>query len=216
MRRVELARLLTRVRREIRDEVLVDEAQHVIVLLAPHRDVLDEVDEVTRRLRLGAGIRTQLRKTRLKRVKNAVEDLLASRVNVAAKRGERVANVIDAEIIALGQPRAKQVLVRNEVATQVSGVLDDLDVVLRQRRQVIQPVPPQPRHLLFRQELVENEAKNVVLIFIRLDLRAHTIRRLPNPGSKLLLIHHSTHILLRLRHQRRHAACHVTGGEAGT
>ena len=46
MRRIELAGLLTRIGSKVADEVLVDEAEHVVVLATVHRDIFDEVDEV--------------------------------------------------------------------------------------------------------------------------------------------------------------------------
>ena len=45
-RRVELTGLLTRIGSEVANQILIDEAEGVVVLPAVHRNVLDEVDEV--------------------------------------------------------------------------------------------------------------------------------------------------------------------------
>ncbi len=46
VRRIELAGFLARIGSKVANQILVDEAQHVIVLAAIHRDILDEVDEI--------------------------------------------------------------------------------------------------------------------------------------------------------------------------
>ena len=51
VRCVELPCLFARVGSEHADEVLVDEPQHVVVLLAIHGDVFDELDEIADRLK---------------------------------------------------------------------------------------------------------------------------------------------------------------------
>ena len=38
-------------------------------------------------------------------------------------------------------------------------------------------------------ELVEDEAEDVILVFVGFDLRAHFVGRLPDLGGELLLIH---------------------------
>ena len=48
--RIEFAGLFARVRREVADQVFVDEAENVVILLPVHRDVFDQVDEASDRL----------------------------------------------------------------------------------------------------------------------------------------------------------------------
>lgn len=93
MRRIELAGFLASVGGKVADEVLVDKAQDVVILTSVHGDVLDEVDEVTRRFGLAARVCSQLGKTGLQRVEDALEHPLASWVDVAVEGTERVMNV---------------------------------------------------------------------------------------------------------------------------
>ena len=93
MRRIELPSFLTGVGGKVADQVLIDEAKHVVVLATVHRNVLDEVDEVASSLGLAACIGAELGETGLQRVEDAVEDALAGRVDVAAEGREGVANV---------------------------------------------------------------------------------------------------------------------------
>ena len=137
MRRVELACLLAGVGGEVADEVLVDEAEHVVVLATVHRDVFDEVDEVASGLGLAPCVGAELGETGPQRVEDAVEDALASRVDVAAKGIEGVANVRNLEVAALGDPGGEEVVVGDEVAALALDELDRLLVVFHQVGQVL-------------------------------------------------------------------------------
>ena len=137
VRGVELAGLFAGVGGEVADEVLVDEAQHVIVLTAIHRDVLDEVDEVAGCLGLAARIGAQLGEARLQRVEDAVEDALAGRVDVAAKGREGVAHVRYLEVAALSDPGGEEVVIGDEVAALALDEINRLLVVFHQAGQVL-------------------------------------------------------------------------------
>ena len=47
----------------------------------------------------------------------------------------------------------------------------------------------EPLLLFVRQILIKDKAEDIVLIFIRLDLRTHTVCGFPDLGSQLLFIH---------------------------
>ncbi len=73
MRGVELAGLLAGVGREVADQVLVDVAEHIVALLAVHRDVADELQQRADRLGLRPGGVPQLREAGLEGVEDLVE-----------------------------------------------------------------------------------------------------------------------------------------------
>lgn len=160
MRRIELACFLTGVGGEVADEVLVDEAEHVIVLATVHRDVLDEADEVASGLGLAPCVGAELGETGLQRVEDAVKDALAGRVDVAAKSREGIANVRNLEVAAFGDPGGEEVLVGDEVAALALDELDRLLVVFYQVGQVLlgEVARLQAGNLGLGQELVEDES----------------------------------------------------------
>lgn len=191
VRGVELAGLLAGVGGEVADEVLVDEAQHVVVGPAVHRDVLDEVDEVAGGLGLAARIGAQLGEARLQRVEDAVEDALAGRVDIAAEGGESVAYVRYLEVSALCHPGGEEVAVGDEVAALALDELDRLLVVFHQAGQVLlgEVARLQAGNLGLGKELVEDESQNVVLVLVSFDLGSHLVGGLPYLGGQLLLVH---------------------------
>lgn len=181
MRRVELAGFLTGVGGEVADEVLVDEAEHVVVLATVHRDVLDEVDEIASGLGLAPCVGAEFGETGLQRVEDAVEDTLAGGIDVAAKGREGVANVRNLEVAAFGDPGGEEVLVGDEVATLALDKLDRFFVVFHEARQILlcEITCLQAGNLGLGQELVEDEAQDVILVFICLDFRAHLVGGFP-------------------------------------
>ncbi len=181
VRRIELARFLTGVGGEVADEILVDEAEHVVVLATVHRDVLNEVDEVAGGLGLASCVGTELGETGLQRVEDAIEDALASRVDIAAKGREGVANVRNLEVAALGDPGGEKVLVGDEVAALALDELDCFLVVFHKARQILfgEITRLQAGYFGFGEELVEDEAQDIVLVFVCLDFRTHLVGRFP-------------------------------------
>ena len=73
---IEFASFLARVGSELRNQILVDVAQHVIILARTHGNGLNEVNEVAHGLRLRAGVIAELAQARLKGDKDAVEHIL--------------------------------------------------------------------------------------------------------------------------------------------
>ena len=181
VRRVELAGFLAGVGGEVADEILVDEAEHVVVLTTVHRDVLDEVDEVASSLGLAPCVGAELGETGLQRVEDAVEDTLAGGVDVAAKGGEGVANVRNLEVAALGDPSGEEILVGDEVAALALDGLDRLLVIFHEARQILlgEITCLQAGDFGLGEELVEDETQDIILVFICLDFRAHLVGGLP-------------------------------------
>ena len=181
MRRIELAGFLTGVGGEVADEVLVDEAKDVVVLATVHRDVLDEVNEVASGFGLAPCVGAELGETGLQRVEDAVEDALASRVDVAAKGREGVANVRNLKVAAFGDPGGEEVLVGDEVAALALDELDRFLIVFHEAWQILlgEITCLQAGDFCLGEELVEDEAQDIILVFICLDFRAHLIGGFP-------------------------------------
>ena len=181
MRRIELASFLAGIGGEVADQVLIDEAKHVVVLATVHRDVLDEVDEVAGGLGLATCVGAELGETGLQRVEDAVENALAGRVDVAAKGREGVANVRNLEVAAFGDPGGEEVVVGDEVAALALDELDRFFVVFHEARQILlgEITCLQAGDFGLGEELVEDEAQDVILVFICLDFRAHLVGGFP-------------------------------------
>ena len=191
VRGVELAGLLAGVGSEIADEVLVDEAEHVVVGPAVHRDVLDEVDEVAGGLGLAPCVGAELGETGLQRVEDAVENALACRVDIATEGGKRVAHIRYLEVATLCHPGGEEVLIGDEVAALALDEINRLLVVFHQAGQVLlgEVARLQAGDFGLGEELVEDEAQNIVLVLVSLDLGAHLVGGLPYLGGQLLLFH---------------------------
>ena len=70
--RIELARLFAGIGGKHTDKIFIDEAQHIIALLAVHRNILDQVQQAADGFGLGAGAVAQFGKTGFQ----CVEDFL--------------------------------------------------------------------------------------------------------------------------------------------
>ena len=128
MRRIELARLLPRVRGEHADQILIDETEDVIVLASVHGNVPDEIEERLDGFRLrGRGV-TELAQSRFERIENVRENLLVRRRDHPRKGRKRIAHVRDIESRPLGKPSRKEMLVRNEVADMRLDEIDGLGI----------------------------------------------------------------------------------------
>lgn len=191
VRCVKLAGFLAGVSGDVADEVLVDEAEHVVVLPAVHRDILDEVDEVASGLGPAWIISSQLGEARLQRVEDAVEDALACRFDVATEGGKRVAHVRYIEVAALCHPGGEEVVVSDEIAALALDELNRLLVFFDKAGQILlgEVAHLQAGNLGLGQKLVEDKSQNVILVYVSLNLRAHLVGRLPYLGGQLLLVH---------------------------
>lgn len=80
-------------------------------------------------------------------------------------------------------PRGVEVVVRDEVAQTVLHKIDSFGVVLNENLSKLIGFHVIVVHQLLDligEELIEDEAENVVLVFLRLNLGAHGVRRFPD------------------------------------
>ena len=190
-RRVELAGLLACIGGEIADEVLVDETKHVIILTPIHRNVFNEINQISRGLGLASRVGAKFGKSGLQRVENTIEHFPMRRIDIAGERRKRITHIGNLEIVALLDPCGKQVVIGDEVAALTLHEFHNVRIILRELRQLLvsKITGFQAHQLGFGKELVEDEAKNVILVFVRLDLGTHLIGGFPNLRSELLLVH---------------------------
>ncbi len=102
MRSIKLSGLFSGVSGEITDQVFVYETKHIIVLLAVHRDVFNQVDEVADGFGLRCGTVSQFGQSGLQSVKNAFKYFLVGGINQTVESGQCVTYILDAEITAFG------------------------------------------------------------------------------------------------------------------
>ena len=128
MRRIELARLLPRVRGEHANQILIDETEDVIVLASVHGNVPDEIEECLDGFRLrGRGV-AELAQSRFERIENVRENLLVRRRDHPREGRKRIAHIRDIKSRPLGEPGRKEMLVRNEVADMRLDEIDGLGI----------------------------------------------------------------------------------------
>ncbi|MNE43965.1 hypothetical protein D3C80_1381690 [compost metagenome] len=113
------------------------------------------------------------------------------RVDQAAKGRQGFANISNIEVAGLFEPRRKQVLVGDEVTQVGLEVANGFRVFFSHRTEVFvcEALGGGEGQQLVGEVLVEDEAKDVVLVFVSLDLGSHLVGRFPNLGCELLLIH---------------------------
>ena len=113
------------------------------------------------------------------------------RIDVAGERRKRITYVGNLEIVTLFNPCGKQVVIGDEVAALTLHEFHNVRIVLRELRKVVlsEVAGFQAHQFGFRKEFIEDEAKNIILVFVRFDLGTHLIGGFPNLRSELLLIH---------------------------
>ena len=123
---------------------------------------------------------SQLKRTK-EDVEDAIENALAGRVDVAAKGREGVANVRNLEVATFGDPGGEEVLVGDEIAALALDELDRFLIVFHEARQILlgEITCLQAGDFGLGEELVEDEAQDVILVFICLDFRAHLVGGFP-------------------------------------
>lgn len=89
MRRVELARLFTGVGCKVTDEVFIDEAKNIIVLLAIRRNILNQLNQFADHFSLIAGAVTEFAQTSFQCVENFAEHLFLILANKATSLSDR-------------------------------------------------------------------------------------------------------------------------------
>ncbi|CAB0685970.1 hypothetical protein FRC0061_00744 [Corynebacterium diphtheriae] len=118
--------------------------------------------------------------------------MLALRGNVALEGSQAVAHVSDGEVVTQVSPRRVQVLVSKEIAQVVTHQGHGVSVGLNERIWQIFRFSVVIEHellYLVGQELIEDEAEDVVLVLIGLNFGAHIVGRLPDAGGKFLFVH---------------------------
>ena len=91
---VELTGLFSRVGGKVADQVLVDEAQDVVILFPIHGDVLDEIDQFADRFGPCAGGLPQLGKPCLEGGEDVVEQRLVGGAYQTGEGGQRVGDIV--------------------------------------------------------------------------------------------------------------------------
>ena len=171
MRGIELPGLFTGICREVADQVLINEAQNVIILFAVHGNVLDQLKQVADRLGSCAGGVAQLAQTGIKGIKNLLENLFVFWIDQAIERRERVGDIGDVKVLAFGQPCGEEMFIGDKIAKLAAAVSHSVRIVLGEFLQVIAlpAVFAQKLFFLIREEFIENKAKNIVLVLIGLN-----------------------------------------------
>ncbi|EJX10407.1 hypothetical protein EVA_01328 [gut metagenome] len=178
MRRIELTRLFPCIGSKVTDQILIHIAQHVVVLTAIGGNILDQFDKPFQRLGLCRGIGTQFAQSGLQGFEDVLIHTLVLRTHQAVETVEGCTQVAHVEIAVALQPSAKEVLVLDKVADVVLTEINHhhhllVIVIFYKVRQVfIRPVIfiLQVAHLIVRKELVENQAKDIILVFVCLNL----------------------------------------------
>ena len=112
-------------------------------------------------------------------------------IDIAGERRKRITHVGNLEIVALLDPRGEQVVIGDEITTFALHEFHNVWIILRELRKIVlsEVTGFQAHQLGFGKELIKDETKNVILVFVRLNLGTHLIGRFPNLRSELLLIH---------------------------
>lgn len=98
MGRVELPCLLAHIGRKIADQILVDVAEYVVVLLSVHGDIVDELQEAANGLRARPGGVAELGEAGLEGLENLVEDIFVRGLHQAGEGEESVTHVRNVKV----------------------------------------------------------------------------------------------------------------------
>src|SRR5699024_8512648 len=189
---MDLAGLFTVVSWKFRKQILVNEPKHVIALSAISGDVVNKVQQILNRLSLRGRATTQLRQTGFQSAEDVFENVGTARQKKAVKSRKRITDISNIEVTACSTPCRVKVVVRDEIAQAVLHEIDSLGVILDKNLSKLVGFHIIGVHQLLNllgEELIEDEAKNVVLVFLRLNLGAHGVRRLPDARCELSFIH---------------------------
>ena len=134
------------------------------------------------------------------------------RIDIAGERRKRITHIGNLEIVALLDPCGKQVVIGDEVAALTLHEFHNVRIILRELRQLLvsKITGFQAHQLGFGKELIKDEAKNVILVFVRLDLGTHLIGGFPNLRSELLLVHLSLLIATPAKSSVPRATAHLS------
>ena len=127
--RIELARLLAGTGCKVADEVFIDVAQHIVVLRAVGRDVLDELDKPLQCLGLRTRVVAQLAESLAQGLEDAVIYTGVVLAHQSLKTAESLAERLHAEP-GVVDPSAEEILVLDEEADMLLTFLDGIVHVL--------------------------------------------------------------------------------------
>ena len=116
MRRVELAGLLACVCCKVADQIFVDKAENIIILLAVHGNIFDEIDQVANGLCPRTGAFTQFGQAGLQRSKDTVKHLFVVRVDQSTECLQCHRYVVSLEVVAFADPCGKQIFIGDKIA----------------------------------------------------------------------------------------------------
>ena len=191
VRGVEFARFFARVCGKHADEILVNEAKHIVALASIHRNVFDELNKIADGLGLPRGVVAEFAQAGFQGLENALEETLVIRVNEAAEGRQGIAHMGDIKIAFLIDPGGEEVRVGKEITEVALEMINGFLVILGKAAEIVvaEALVLREAHQFIRKVFVEDEPENVVLVFVCLDLRAHLVGRFPDFGGELLFIH---------------------------
>src|SRR5699024_8674361 len=165
-RGVKLSRLFAGVCCELRDQVFVDEPKHVVALSAIGGNVINKVEQILNRLSLRGRATTQIRQTCFQRAEDVVEHMGTARQDETVECRKRITYISDIEVTACSAPRRVEVAIRDEVAQTVLHKLHCFRIIFDEHLSKLIGFYVVGVHQLLnliREELIEDEAENVVL-----------------------------------------------------
>ena len=199
MGRVELACLFACIGGKHTDKIFVDEAQHIIALLAVHRNILDQIQQTADGFGLGAGAVAQFGKTGFQCVEDFLKHTLVRRGNQPAERRQRVTHIGNIKILAHAEPGGEEIFVGDKIADVFLHPFDGFGVVLVYGFQqlIVIIVVFQKFGFFIGQIFIKNKTKDKVLVLAGLNFGAHLVSRSPNLLRKLLFVHRSSSFYFR-------------------
>ena len=197
--RIELARLFAGIGGKHTDKIFIDEAQHIIALLAVHRNILDQVQQAADGFGLGAGAVAQFGKTGFQCVEDFLKHTLVRGGNQPAERRQRVTHIGNIKILAHAEPGGEEIFVGDKIADVFLHPFDGFGVVLGYGFQqlIVIIVVFQKFDFFIGQIFIKNETKDKVFVLTGLDFGAHLVSRSPNLLRKLLFVHRSSSFCFR-------------------
>ena len=116
MGRIKLTSFFTGVRRKVTDEVLVNESQNIVVLLAVCGDVFNQLNQLSDCLGLIAGAFAKFAQAGFQRVKYLAEYLFLRFTDQTIKCRERCSDIIHRKSAPHFQPSGKKIPIIDEIA----------------------------------------------------------------------------------------------------
>ena len=191
MRSIKLTCFLSCIGSKLTDKVLIDESKHIVVLSSIHRYILYQRKKITHSTSLLCIRSAQLLQASLQCVEYSRKHLLVSRRYQSCKSRQGITYIGNLEIKVFACPSGIKVVISNEIAQIVLYPIDCFRIFFFELAQIsiCEIIVFCKPNFLFGKKLIKNEAKNIVLVFISLNLRAHLVGRCPYFICELLLVH---------------------------